>query len=693
MQRLLILVFGFWFISQALAGSREVRRTEIFIPSITERPKIDGHLDDPAWQHSLLLNTFYQFAPQNGVTPSESTWVYLMYDPHYIYVAFRCFDSEPGKIRASLTPRNQWVNDDNAFIYLDTYDNQRDNFLFQINPLGVQRNSFDTIWYSSGRIDSLGWTGEMAIPFKSLRFPNQPEQQWGVVFGRNIYRKGEILNTVYCDYDDDFHQLFHRARGIADISAGHNLEFLPYSAARYSHGTENIQKEAAFGLDTKVSLASNLVWDSSLSPDFSQVESDPFFVNFTPYEYQLAENRLFFSEGADRFSLPWSLFYSRRIENPKIMSKITGKSGPWSLGLLGAWDTPAAGEEKFVEALRIQKDVFRTSKIGLMLSGFESQRGDYNRNFSIDGQFNQGMYHHLTLQLATTFNANTRNRDNNLFYLKHAINRYVGLNYYLSYLDIGPDYNPRTGIIGQKGFRNPSFMLGYQWRLPEFGLESIHVSANAGYSEAYSGLTIGKSTGLAFSLGFIQKFSASVNVSASQDRAEILNGGELVWNPQIFPASSTSLNFSTNTGAKIDGNFNCAIGHSALYVDNFARQEPGRNQSYTVGLTLRLKPNLVLQTSQNYYQQKLNETQSILYENYLFQNSLHYQITRNIFSKVIQYFNTRQNSQQVDLLLGYEFYAGSTFYLAYKEFREYEAFAFDRGNYMFFGKMSYLFRI
>jgi hypothetical protein len=668
-------------------------RAAITIPQTSQSPEIDGELDDKIWENAAKISEFYQYTPQNGAAPTEKTIAYLVYDRNYLYVGLRCFDSEPDKIRATLTPRNQWQNNDNAFIYIDTYNNQRENFLFQINPYGVQKNSFDTIWHSAAIIDSLGWSGEMAIPFKSLRYPDQIEQSWGIVIGRNVYRKGEIINSVDCGYDEDFYSLFTQVKGIKNISEGRMLEFLPYGAVRYSRGKSFAEQDAAFGFDTKFGLATNLILDGSFAPDFSQVESDRFFVNFSPYEYQLSENRPFFNEGSSYFSLPYTLFYSRRIVNPLIMGKLTGKEGPWSIGALGAWDAPDSDDKKMVYALRLQKDVFKISKIGMMMSGFESRGNKYNRNISIDGQFSQGAEHHFQFQFASTFNSNSPHYKNLLLYLNHRIQKVEGINYSFTYLDIGPNYNPQTGIIGQTGYRTPQISLGYRWHLPALGLEYVNISTFGHYSEAYGGLRIGRSTGMSFSIGTINKLNASLSISAGETRSQILHDDQFIWNENIYPVQSISFNLSTATGSLFDGNLGFYKSERALYVDSFTDQRVGVDQSLVMGFTIKPSANLIIKNSDNYYHQKLHHETYILYETWLLNNSIHYQISRNIFSRIMQQFDTKYKSQQLDFLLGYEFFAGSTFYVSYKELRSYHSYSYGRENYMIFGKMSYLFRI
>ncbi len=672
--------------------SNDLRDT-LSIPQTKLIPEINGKLDEKAWEYAVVIDSFYQYTPQNGVIPTERTVAYLMYDQENLYFGIRCYDSTPDRIRATLSPRNQWQNNDNAFIYLDTYDNQRDNFLFMINPLGVQKNSFETIWFSDGTIDSLGWSGEIAIPFKSLRFPDMINQSWGIVIGRNIYHKGENLNSVDCGYNENFYTKFTKAIGIKNISDGHNIEILPYGAMRYSEGQFYSEKDGAVGFDAKYGVGTNLILEGSFAPDFSQIESDPFFVNFSPYEYQLTENRQFFNEGVQYFALPNPLFYTRRIESPKMMGKLTGKEGPWNIGVITAWDTPKSSDDKMTYALRLQKDVLKTSKIGMMMSGFETKRKDYNRNLSIDGQFSQGGEHHFQFQLASTYNSGISNDENFLIYLNHQIRKIDGINYSLTYLDVGPNYNPQTGIVGKTGYRNPKIFLGYKWHLPDWGVESLTVSTQGDYSVAYGGMKVGSSAGATFSVSTISKLMASFQISKGEERSQLFHQDQFVWNNKIFPSSYFNLSFSSITGSIFDANISYLENRHALYLDDFTKQQKGVDKSFNLGLTIKPTSNILINNSAGFYQQKLNGEARTFYETLLLNNSINYQITRNIFSRIIQRLDTKEKSQQIDFLIGYEFFAGSTFYVSYKELRNYNDEVLKRDHYMIFCKMSYLFRI
>ena len=147
-------------------------------------PVIDGVLDDPAWASGLKFDGFKTFKPDYGKDASQKTEAYIAYDAENFYFAFRCYDSEPAKIKAAVCKRDNIFQDDLAFINLDTFNDRQSAFAFIVNPCGIQgdgmvdvqrqlETSFDAVWYSEGTIDDKGWTAEARIPLKSIRFPTR----------------------------------------------------------------------------------------------------------------------------------------------------------------------------------------------------------------------------------------------------------------------------------------------------------------------------------------------------------------------------------------------------------------------------------------------------------------------------------------------------------------------------------------
>jgi hypothetical protein len=162
---------------------------EVFdIPRLSEAPNIDGVLDNPVWEKdALVIENFHQLSPKEMADPSEKTVAYIGYNQKNLYIAFQCYDSDPKKIRASVTNRDGCIEDDWVIVLLDTFNEKRRAFGFLLNPLGIQMGcirmegggndnmdfSWDTVFSCGGRMDEQGYVVEMSIPFKSIRFPDK----------------------------------------------------------------------------------------------------------------------------------------------------------------------------------------------------------------------------------------------------------------------------------------------------------------------------------------------------------------------------------------------------------------------------------------------------------------------------------------------------------------------------------------
>ena len=178
--------------------------TPITIKPSDAPPIIDGKLNDPAWNTSTAISKFTTMSPDFGMDPSENTRVSITYDKTHLYFAIRSFDREAGHIKASVTKRDNLGTDDWISIELDTFNDAQPNYLFKVNPLGIQadgminRNdeddlSLDMVWNSKGNVDEKGYVVEVAIPFKNLRLPDKKQIVMGIGIRRSIGRKSEIV--------------------------------------------------------------------------------------------------------------------------------------------------------------------------------------------------------------------------------------------------------------------------------------------------------------------------------------------------------------------------------------------------------------------------------------------------------------------------------------------------------------------
>ncbi|GIW53336.1 MAG: hypothetical protein KatS3mg081_2691 [Gemmatimonadales bacterium] len=292
-----------------------------------EEPVIDGKLDDPAWEDAPPVTQFIQREPVEGAAVSESTEVRFVYNDRALFVAFRGFDREPDRIVGRLVRRDQRIVSDYFNLFLDTYYDRRTAFEFSINPSGARRDvfiyddgggrdeSWDPVYDWATRVDSLGWTVELRIPFSQLRFPRRDSLIFGLRLRRAIVRRREEANWPFFPRDRSGEvSYFGRLVGITGIPAPQRVEFLPYTAgsARFEPVEDgnpfSTGRRTGFrgGADLKVGLGSALTLDLTVNPDFGQVEADPAVVNLTAFETFFPEKRPFFVEGVNLFRFPLS---------------------------------------------------------------------------------------------------------------------------------------------------------------------------------------------------------------------------------------------------------------------------------------------------------------------------------------------------------------------------------------------------
>ena len=296
-------------------------------------PTIDGDLSDSIWQsdHIEYSTYFTQQEPDEGLAPTESTMVAVAYDEGAVYVAFWCYDADPGAVSRQLVRRDRSAESDRVSMCIDAFHDHQTCYRFEVSAAGVQTDtryynndnsdrSWDAVWESAVKIQPWGWSAEMRIPYHCLRFAAQETHVWGVNFTRWINRKNEYVKWSYTPSSQGgFVSNFGHLTSLSGIRPARRLEFLPYVSSRVERAPRSVsnpdgkdfRKNAGF--DLKYALSSNLILDATINPDFGQVELDEPVLNLSTYETFFPERRPFFLEGADLFQSDFMLFYSRRI--------------------------------------------------------------------------------------------------------------------------------------------------------------------------------------------------------------------------------------------------------------------------------------------------------------------------------------------------------------------------------------------
>ena len=474
------------------------------IPRVEQPPKLAEYLDGSPKQPGVRVTGFRQYEPGDGTPVSQETTAYLSYDDRNLYVVFVCRE-EPGLLRTRLSKREDFEQDDGVYLILDTFHDHHRAYVFGANPYGIQYDgvhtsgqgddpdkSFDTLWHSEGRLTAEGYAVWMAIPFKSLRFPNTPAQVWGLALTRQIVRRNEFSVWPYVTKRiESFQQQLAHLEGLEQISPGRNLQFIPYgifSRARYLDEQAPAFRrdtEARVGLDAKVVLKDALTVDVALRPDFSQVESDePQVTANQRYEVFFPEKRPFFIENAGFFETPinikgfyepaMNLFFSRRVVDPEYGVRLTGKVGPWVVGAL-AMDDRAPGErlaashlwrEKRagIGALRLRRDFAGQSSAGVLVLSRDFGE-TWNRLWSVDARLRLDPNWTVSGQLLRSYTreASGQRLSGPGYYgrLDHSGRHF---RYFSRYLDLSPDFRSELGFVRRVDIRQTEHFTEYLWR-------------------------------------------------------------------------------------------------------------------------------------------------------------------------------------------------------------------------------------
>lgn len=334
----------------------------IGIPKIGIPMVIDGRLDEEAWRTAAVFKDFYQTGPGYNTAPSRPTEVYMMYDPYNLYIGFKCWD-EKDKVRATVAKRDNVFGEDNVRVWLDTYDDQRRAYVLGFNPLGIQQDgmftetqgadfSVDIVMESKGVIEDWGWSVEVKIPFKSLRYTAGPGKKWGFNAARNIDRFNDEFDQWLPDDRDvsGFLVKHGRITGLDEIKYERTLELIPSMTISETGERVSAREVAAgrfvnhpikpeFGLNLKYTISPNVTLDAAINPDFAEIEADAPIVSANQrFPIFFPEKRPFFLEGKEIFESPLQPFYSRTIVDPDVAVKLTGKIDKTSFGLLAASD-------------------------------------------------------------------------------------------------------------------------------------------------------------------------------------------------------------------------------------------------------------------------------------------------------------------------------------------------------------------
>ena len=477
------------------AGRVVVRATRVATP-----PTIDGVLDDAVYQTVTPVTDFIQQDPDEGALATEPTLVWILFDADTLYISARCRDSQPHRIIANDMRRDgrNVAQNDNLSIGLDTFHDRRNGYEFLVNAIGGAwdtqvtderdaNRDWNTVWRTRARRDDEGWTVEIAIPFRSLRYRGSGPQTWGINVRRNVRWKNEMsyLSPIPRIFGARGIILYSQAAtlvGLETPPAGLNLDIKPYAVgsvaadrARDPSFANDLSTNG--GLDLKYVMSQSLSADLTYRTDFAQVEDDDLQVNLTRFNLFFPEKREFFLEGRGIFAfggaqtssttgtgLPSNtpvLFFSRRIGLDQgevvpidVGGRLTGRVGPYSIGLLDVRTGDGAGANSPATnfaVVRVKRDILRRSYIGALATHrTHTATGGDNAVFGVDANLSLHQYLNIVGYVAETRTPGRPDGDRSHRLRVDYDADLLGVR--VERLAVGDAFNPEVGFLRRADF-------------------------------------------------------------------------------------------------------------------------------------------------------------------------------------------------------------------------------------------------
>ena len=713
----------------ALASRPRVRARRIDTP-----PVIDGRLDDAAWLEAALLTEFVQQSPLDGAPATERTEIYIAYDSDHLYFGFYLHYSNPDILRAARVDRDTAFQDDLMTVYLDTFMDQQRCYDFDVNAYNVQGDgvinasdsrggpippadrSWDALFYSGAEIVEDGYTAEMAIPFKSIRYPQQPpgvEHRWGFQIAREVKGKDQE-NIVWAPMSRDVQSFMGQMgvlEGMTDLSTSRNLEILPtFTAIQYgeldagSGDWINRGANPEGGVNLKYGITSNLTADFTLNPDFSQIESDQPQIDVNQrFPLFFPELRPFFLEGQEifQFTSPVQLVHTRTIVDPNLGAKLTGKVGRTTLGVLFADDEapgkrddsthPAFGQTAQFVLGRARYDLYPESHVGVIATSRQFMDG-YSRVGGVDGQ--------LLLSRASRLNfvaVQSSHRDEDGVErsgpMLGAAFRHEGrhLRAFGYTFHVYPGFHTDVGFVRRVDQRVVGTEVGYRW-WPEHWI--INWGPSVDYLLGYNHAGIREDDTATARLDF--RFARNVSLNLRGTRAFERYGGV------GFDRTNYNLSVNMNTSRRLGLRGRFGWGDEIFYDPG--NPYLGRGATMSLSATVRPTPRLTSQVSldtSRFTDVRPGPTTGEVFNVQIVRALSTFTFTERLLVRNITEYNSYDGTLGANLLATYRINALTVFYVGYDdhyqqadliEEHRFPYATLKRKNRAVFTKLQYLFR-
>lgn len=712
---LVIMLFLIPFILQAQ------EKPPLLKPHKTDTPPvIDGVLDDPVWQQAITITGFKTWSPDYGKAMGDKTIVYLAYDRENLYFAFQCFDSRPGQIKASVRARDTIRTDDWVGINLDTFNDQQSLHIFYCNPLGIQSDSryeggkedasVDMVWYSEGKINDDGYIVEIKIPLKSVRFSHKELVEMAVIFERSINRLSEIGSYPPLDPARGFDFLTQNMPLLyEDVKHYRLFELLP--ALTYSRKSAHeegklatYQDKGDISLTAKYGITSDLIFDGTINPDFSQVEADAGQIDFNlRFALFFPETRPFFLEGLEKFNFGGhhrsdplrEIVHTRTIVNPLVGLKLNGKVGGKNvIASLYATDELPDSEEyaddyAHFAIFRYKRALSQDSFIGAFYTGRERVNG-YNRVYGADGQFRVSKASILGFHFFDSRTHESPESDKihgHIFGSDYMLNsRDWVVN--LGIMDIAKNFNTETGYITRTGITRLRFGILKPVYPKSKILQRIDPMIHS--YQTYDKFSDMYETMNSFDVRFVLPRSTMITVGYRYANEIFLD--------ERFDRSG----FRFDAYSQLTNQISIfLVYNNRNRIRYIADPYQGKGNDATAALTLLPTDNIHITLSMVYSDFFRSADSEKQYDYWISRGRVTYQVNKYLFFRGIVEYNSFYKTLMTDFLASFTYIPGTVIHFGYGSF--YEKIQWIEGEYRpadnfletergFFFKASYLWR-
>lgn len=731
-KKFLIAAAGIFFFMSGISRAIEVRQEgtkKIIIPDrVSERMTIDGELNEKVWSNPAIRKNFKTYMPVYGDDLSQETEVWAAYDSENLYFAFKCYETDPKKIKTSVCQRDKMFHDDWVGVELDSMANKQSCYEFYVNPSGIQGDVLnsaatgidkapDYVWESSAKITDDGYRVEMRIPLDSIRYKSGKEVRMGIIFLRNISRLG--TGGIWPETHPGQTEFNFMATIIyKNLESGLKLEVLPnftYSRDEERESVDEWDKDTSknLGVSVKYGITTSITAEATVKPDFSQVESDAFQVEVNRrYPVFYSEKRPFFMEGVDVFDfgvinqgMMVAAVHTRHIVDPGWAAKLSGTAGKTSFTVLAAndqapgtaWEegvNPGEGKDAFWGIFGAKYNLGSDNSLGVLYSG-RHFAGSKNNVAGADLQYR--FFKNLRLSLSYLHSMTEReaesSRNGNGFnamlqYLIPKLTVWAAYERYDGNFVMESAFLNRTDISRGLFYFGPNFytkIKGMTWlrRIqPYLKFSRLH-DLGSGMDDTSWGLGVD----MHFTLwGFL-------NVEYHHEK-EAWQGQ--LFNPEYFSAFGDIQLFKWLT---LQADYSCG---NRIY---YHPEEPALGTGYQAGFGFTLQANVNLNLNFEWVHSVLHEktADETFYSVDIFNIRTTYQFNKYFFLRGAVRYDSYQDKVLTDFLASFTLIPGTVMHLGYGSLYERKEWLDNRWlpgtgplqnmrNGLFF-KVSYLWQI